>query len=64
MDTLYLLRDIHKNVLVGRVALLQPRLAFHSGHLGNACLQPYSGFGQVINIFFVLHLVFNIVFKP
>lgn len=47
MDTIYLLRDIHKVVLVGRVSLLQPSLAFHCCHLGNACLQPYYWFGQV-----------------
>lgn len=48
MDTLYLLRDIHEDLLVSRVSLLQPSLAFHSSHLGNTCLQPFPGFGQVM----------------
>lgn len=47
MDTIYLLRNIHKVVLVSRVSLLQPSLAFHCCHLGNNCLQPLHWFGQV-----------------
>lgn len=50
MGTIYLLRDIHEDVLVGRVSLLQPSLALHCVHLGNTCLQPCSWLGQVWNI--------------
>lgn len=41
MDTFYLLRDIHKDVLVCGISLLQPCLAFYCCNLGNTCLQPY-----------------------
>ena len=41
MDTFYLLRDVHEDVLVCRVSLLQPSLAFYCCNLGNTCLQPY-----------------------
>ena len=62
MDTLHLLRDIHENVLVGRVPLLQPGLACNSNHLGNDCLQPYPRFGQVIElILYNLTLVFFLI---
>ncbi|PON54403.1 Guanylate-binding protein [Parasponia andersonii] len=47
MGTLYLLRNVHKDVLDIGVSLLQPSLACDSSHLGNTCLQPYPGFGQM-----------------
>lgn len=50
VGSLYLLRDIHKDVLDIGVSLLQPGLAHDSSHLGNTCLQPYIGFGQVIKL--------------
>lgn len=51
VDTFYLLRDLHEDVLVCRVSLLQPGLAFYCCNLGNTCLQPYPWFGQVMQHF-------------
>lgn len=48
MDNVHFLGDVYKDVLVSRISILQSRLARHSEHLGNGCLQPHHRFGQVI----------------
>lgn len=55
MDSFYLLGDIHKDVLVSRVSLLQPSLAFYCSNLGNRSLQSYPWFGQVTNNIFLCY---------